>query len=649
MRRVLAVVIAAGVAAAVFFLRRAGILEGIPALVFAVLLVLILPLSTLLSRRILLGGAIFLGWIPLLWWVRLPVPQVDRVGIVLALIAGVLIFWLLWAPGVRARARRLVPQLAMVDAMPVVAGGIAAWTMWPLFNIPGADRLLQLLSDGAGWDHCAQSAMVLMTRAKGVVEPMMGLSPDGSAWMWSWYSQHPHAGVASLIELHAGPSVGDIATEIIRYGHGVALMVVLIAVLLAAGVAQLPSLRRRPLIAWPVGAMTVAAFLFGLGSLSMNRAWWNWLVTCAGVGLAVLLAASLSGELKPLKVFALGGIVVATVHGWLLLAPLAVVAAAVAFVPLGRDRWPRTRGGRARMVAALTATVLASLAVVPMVIAAGGLGFLTSGPATLDMLSGKFTRLAAILLTGGMALAVALTAFIRNQSRESASKGISLAAVPAMGFVSLGLLGFYQLAVMGTVSYYFDKLVMGASLICVPVLAAGVAVNLDPSPSPVNGRLRKSAALLASALAALAALHLFGFSGLDYRDRANQIFNAPAPVGERMLRAAELSASRPFGKTVYLAAMPGDPRAGLNYYYQIGLSLMWTADSNEVNEVLNAADESDGSKYDGLDVDGAAQAARTLLEADAERSVVVAPEVAGPVRGLLPAGLRNRVITWEIP
>jgi hypothetical protein len=649
LRRVVAVVLAAGVTAAVFFLRRTGILEGIPALVFAVLLVLILPLSTLLSRRILLGGAIFLGWMPVLWWVRLP--QVDRVGIVLALVSGALALWLLWAPDVRARARRLVPRVAMVDAMPFVAGGIATWTMWPLFNIPGAERLLQLLSDGAGWDHVAHSAMVLMIRAKGVVEPMMGLSPDGTPWIWSGYPEHPHAAVTSLIELQSGPSVGDIATEIIRYGHGMALMVVLIAVLLAAGVAQLPGLRRRALIAWPVGAMVVAAFLFGLGSLSMSRAWWNWLVACAAVGLAAMLAASSSDELKPLKVFALGGLVVATVHAWVFLGPLAVVAAAVVFLPLRRDRWPRTRGGWAKMIAALVATVAASLAVIPMLSAAGdwtkagGINLLT---ANIDILSGKFTRLAPMLLTGGMALAVALAAFVRNKSRESATKGAGLAAVPAVAFVLMVGVAIYQLAAMGTVSYYFDKVELGASIICVAVLASAVAMNLGEA-SEVRGRLRRSAALLASALATLAALHLFGLSGLEYRDRANQLFSSPAPVGERMLRAAELAASRPFNETVYLAAMPADPRAGLNYYYQIALSLTWTENTKEVTEVLNAADESDGSIYDGLTVEGAAQAALTLLEADAERSVIVAPEVAGPVRELLPAGLRSRVITWEIP
>ncbi len=649
LRRILAFALAAVVAVAVFFLRRTEVLQGIPALVFTVVLVLSLPLSRVFSRRILLAGAIFLGWIPILWWVRLPVPQVDRVGIVLAILSGGLVCWVLWGADLRSRARRLVPQMAWVDAMPVAAGGLATWTMWPLFNIPGATQLLRLLSDGAGWDHCAHSAMVLMIRAKGVIQPMMGASPDGSDWMWSWYSQHPHTAAASLIDLHAGTSVGSIATEIIRYGHGVALMVVLVAVLLAAGVAQLPGLRRRPLIAWPVGAMTIAVFLFGLGSLSLNRAWWNWLVTCAGVGLASLLAASMSGEWKPLKVFALGGLVVATVHGWLLLAPIALVAAGAALVPFGRDRWPQTRSGRVKIIAALVVAAAASLAVIPMVMAAGGAGFLTGGPAQLDMLAGKFTRLTSVLLTGGLALAVGLAAYVRSRSRESALRGVGIAAVPAVGFLLLGLLGLYQLVVMGTVSYYFDKLVMGASLICVPVLAAGVDANLGASASPVRGRLRKSAALVASVLAAVAALQLFGLSGLDYRLRAQELLSAPQPVGERILRASELAASRPFGTSVYLAAMPDDPRAGLNYYYQLSLSLMWTKGAGELTSILNAADESDGNKYDGLDVEGAAQAAIKLLGGDSGLSVIVAPEVADQVRELLPADLRSRVIAWEMP
>ena len=192
----------------------------------------------------------------------------------------------------------------------------------------------------------------------------------------------------------------------------------------------------------------MAAFLFGVGSLSMTRSWWNWLVGCAAIGLAALLAASMSDELKPLKVFALGGLVVATVHAWVFLGPLAVVAAAVAFLPLKRDRWPRTRGAWARMVAVLVATVAAVLAVVPTLTAVGRttsggkLGLLTYD---VDILSGRFTRLAPMLLTGGMALAVALAAWVRNRSRESAVKGAGLAAVPGVAFLLMACVGAYQL------------------------------------------------------------------------------------------------------------------------------------------------------------------------------------------------------------
>jgi hypothetical protein len=177
--RVAAIAAAAAIATAIFLLRRAGVLEGVPAVAFAMLLVIVLPCSTCFSRRLLLGGAIFLGWMPLLWWVRLPVSQVDRVGITLALVSGVLTCWVLWAPHVRERARRLVPRVALVDTMPFAAAGLATWTTWPFIASPGGERTLNALMN-MGWDHVSHLSMVLMGRAKGAIVPMLGQAPDGS-------------------------------------------------------------------------------------------------------------------------------------------------------------------------------------------------------------------------------------------------------------------------------------------------------------------------------------------------------------------------------------------------------------------------------------------------------------------------------------
>ena len=235
--RVIAASAAVAIAAAVFFLRRTGVLEGVPALFFAILLVLVLPWATNLSGRILVGGALFLGWMPLLWWVPLPVPQVDRVGLTLALVSGCLTCWVLWGSDVGARAKRLIPNVVMVDAMPFAAAGLAAWTTWPLIVASSGALPLNLLMK-VGWDHASHAAMVLQIRAQGGIVPVLGTAPDGSQWAWASYPQHFHAADAALTELYSGPVVGDAAREVLMYGRSLALLMVLIAALLAAGVAQ---------------------------------------------------------------------------------------------------------------------------------------------------------------------------------------------------------------------------------------------------------------------------------------------------------------------------------------------------------------------------------------------------------------------------
>ena len=485
--------------------------------------------------------------------------------------------------------------------------------------------------------------MVMQIRAQGAIVPMLGSAPDGSEWQFASYPQHFHAATTALTELYQGPTVRDAATEVLMYGRSLALVQVLTAALLAAGVAQLPDLRRRPLFAWPLGALVVAAFLFGRGSWALSVGYPNFVLACATAGLAALLAAPMSGRLKPLRVFALGGLIVATAHGWILLVPVAVVASAVAFVPLRRDRWPQTRGGWARMIAALTATLAASVAVVPILAKVGGVEVL--GIVNDSLETGR--ELSTLILTGGLALAVALAAYVRKTTPESARKGLSLAAVCVTGLVCLGLVAAYQYATIGQVSYYFDKLAIGVGLVSAPVLVASLGLHVEP-PRPSRGRLRSSLAVVASTLAALAALQLFSLPGLTYRSAAKELIGVSPPAGQRVFRAAELSESMPFGSTVYLAVMPGDAGdysvsmgALIGYYWQIALSRMWTSDSRGVTEVLLRLPASDT-----LAADAAAVAAQALLEADRQRTIIVAPEVVDSIRAALPAELRGRVITW---
>ena len=630
MLRIRAVVAALVVAAAVFVLRRWGVLHGMAAVILAVLLVVALPWSAQLSRRILLAGAIFLGWMPLLWWVRLPIEAVDRVGLVLALASGGLVGWVLWVPDYRMRARRLVPEVAVVDAMPLVAAVVAVWTTWPLLASPGGDRTLNLLMKSY-WDQVGHFSMVLLVRTQGAIVPMLGSAPDGSPWFWRFYPEHFHATAAALTELVSGPIVGDAAMEVLRYGRSLALLQVLIAVLLAAGVAQLPRLRRCALAAWPLAALIVGAFLFGPGSVALNG-YPNFVLACTTVGLATLLALPMVRELVPLRVFALGGLIVATVHGWALLAPLAVIAGCLAIVPFRRECWPRTRRGSLTIILALLATVAASAAAVPLLESAGGVGRLAAPTFYYPFTVSDF------LFAGGLAIAVALAAYVRGRDTESAMKGLLLAALPAAGLLMLGLLAAYQLTTAGELSYYFGKLALGVTLIFVVALAAGAALQVGPPP-PRRTSARRSAAVIAAIAATFAAFQLFGYAGLSYRTHAKVLTGTPTSESQRLLHAAAIGKTRPFASTVYVAAMAGDPVPLLADSWQRALSTTWSERSDLANPTLESI-----TAYDS--VQQAADVARQLLEDDPQRAVVVAPEIANDVRGLLPAELRSRVLTW---
>lgn len=634
---------AVAVAVTVLLLRRAGVLHGAPALALGLLLALSVPWSTCLSRRLLLAGAICLGWMPLLWWVRLPVGDVGRVGLTLALGSGALAGWVFAAPNVRNRAKRLVPRVAAVDAIPVAATLVALWATWPLITSPAGDRTLNLLMK-SGWDHVAHLAMVMLIRTNGAIVPMLGPSPDGSIWASAHYPQHLHATLAALTEICCGTSVGDAATEVLRYGRSVALLQVLIAALLAAGVAQLPRLRRRPSVAWPVAAVVVGAFLFGPGSALANG-YPNFVLACATVGLAALLATSMSRGFGPLRIFALGGLVVATVHTWALLAPLAVVASSVGFVPFGRAPRPRTRTEAAAIWAALAATVGASVAVMPMLASAGGSAILTLGGVPEYSMS-------QLVLFGGAAIAATLAASARAQDRETALRGVALTAIPAGGLLLLISLAAYQLATAGELSYYVGKVAVGVTLISVVVLATGIAIGIRPA-LPQQNIARRSAAAAASIVATVAVLQVFGYvgpllriAGLDlapavrYRADARILTSGPSSEASRLLQAAAIAKSRPFASTAYVAAMTGDPIPLLADQWQRALSLNWSRQSDAVNIVLAPV----GSDY--KDVSQAADVTRALLSQSPSRAVVVAPELAAEIRKRLPPDLRSRVITW---
>ena len=81
----------------------------------ATVLVLLVPTSRELPRRVLLAGCLLLGWSQVLWWWPLAVGEPGRVTLGLAVLAGALAAWVGAAEHPGARARRLRPRLRPAD------------------------------------------------------------------------------------------------------------------------------------------------------------------------------------------------------------------------------------------------------------------------------------------------------------------------------------------------------------------------------------------------------------------------------------------------------------------------------------------------------------------------------------------------------
>ena len=99
------------------------------------------------------------------------------------------------------------------------------------------------------------------------------------------------------------------------------------------------------------------------------------------------------------------------------------------------------------LVAALLATVAASLAVIPLLVSSGGIEIMLLGERFEPWeLLGVFS---VALCTGGAAASVSLALFVRRSTGESAGKGLVLAAVPAGAMLLPGGLAAYQLSTAG--------------------------------------------------------------------------------------------------------------------------------------------------------------------------------------------------------
>ena len=326
--------------------RLTELLDGAAGVVVGTLLVLLVPTSRELPRRILLAGCLLLGWSQVLWWWPLAVGEPGRVTLGLAVLAGALAAWVGAAEHPAARARRLRPRLRPADialALPVGIG-IACTAPWLAAKTP--TQTLGMLM--GGWDNVAHFSMVHMIRRFGAVVSALPPPTPGATWQFASYPQGFHAVAAGVVELLIGPDDTWLGPELVAYTQAMALVVIAVATTVVAGFCALPAVRRRPVLALPVAAFVSAVFLLGPGSLAIGGGIANFAVACGLAVAVVLLAVPAARVVSPLTLAAIGGAVVGVATTWVLLLALAGPALLALILPLRRQPVggvPRARRG----------------------------------------------------------------------------------------------------------------------------------------------------------------------------------------------------------------------------------------------------------------------------------------------------------------
>jgi hypothetical protein len=620
----------------VLVVRLVGLADDTVGLVLAGLLFLLVPTSRELSRRVLYTGAIMLGWLPVLWWIEVPLGAMGRATLVLAAVAGGIATWVGVGRRPLERARSLLPRVRWADAALPAVAALGVVLFQPLLVAKSAVQSLGVLM--TGWDNSAHFSMVSMLRTYGVtVDALTVPPPSGGQWQFATYPEGFHALVATVEELMVGPARLDVGTELLLYGRGMAVVVLLAVLVMVAGICALPAARRRPAVALPAAVLLAAAIMLGPGSNAVNGGFANFLLACALTVVVVLVVLPMPRMFAPVPLAAGAGALVGVAAGWVLLLAVAVPAALALLVPMRRARW---RSDRFRVIAcvtiivimlecvARTAAVLLRVTAVDPLLIVGGIVAPNLGLVTATTIS----ALGACLWAG-----------------RRGARPVAMALAPVVGGAVAVALAVAQLQASGTVTYYGYKFMTGL-LIATLGIALAAALHALPHP-PLNGRLARVRSGVGGIALAAAATQVFGFTWvlptLPFEDpigapgvlnqRGQQsMLDYPPQMTELARAAADVQAAAGNRLVFYLDAPADggiDPLLATQWYF--ALTDTWTVEGNTLATRYRLGDGSP---------DDVAFTARNLLLARPDALVAAPPVTAAQVRFLLEPDLANRVL-----
>jgi hypothetical protein len=632
--------------AALVIVRQIGWLGGWAGYAAAVIPALLAPWSRNLSRRLLISGSLTIAWVPLAWWIGFG-RGFDRAGWIIALAYGSLVFWVSWGPKFGRRLRTLVPTLRPSDFPPLTVAALSFWLFSPLIFSNSTNKSLSLLFK-SGWDHVSHLWMVNLIAEKGSVLATTASAPDGSQWVASTYPKHFHALVNAVVEFGSPPTDSVQAISAAQYGQGLCLIFVVTTTLIAAGLAQSPFLRSRPRLAWPLVGLGTTPFLIGPGSTAVSAGYPNFIFACATVGLIACVAVGMPRMIQPLQVAVIVGLIVATANSWLLLTPLAVAAGAVCLLPLSRKRWRNTTTTLA-LCGVIVAMGIAGVAVAFVIALPSLTGASLAAGAPEPFPSSLIVAVISLTLALGIVLWLSRTPARSSDTRLRIS---ALSAVTVVSALMLAVLGARQITTAHALLYYFGKLATGSVLILLVVLCLMISAFPNWQISTL-GR-RRSIATIASALITVAAIQSFGYvgptfgsaipmpaDGLHYWSDARTVLNSNTPEASRLEHAADVARGQPFGTTIYLAGMPGDPLLRLANQWHLSLAGQWSTRAENLGVYLDSKQVTNDASAGRF-----GDAASWLLNRNKRVRVVVAPLLFDEIVPSLDPAVRSRLLTW---
>lgn len=484
-------------------LRMGGFLYSPLVLPLFGLLLLLLPVSTHVSGRIVWTFVVLFGIVPLLWWIPAAWTPTLRSTLMLSAVAGVAAFC-----GAKSRLTRrpwlsVLPQARFVDILPFLAGAFGFLVHINQLTVRRAEDAMSLML--LAWDNASHFNIFHMQRTTGTVLPVAGPAEDGSRWAFSDYPQGFHSALVLMSELVRKTSPDDWEADTVTYVNFSAIMNIAVVVLVVAAVCSLPALRKRPLLGTPIAAFVAAGWLFGPGALASMHGFPNFFFTVGLAASGIVLLHSMRRPLEPLPLIAVGACAAGVVQNWALLIVFLIPSALAVMLVTPRGRWRATRAEvvSACVVAAIVVAAAVAATKQLLSVPADNLLFAVGGVPDSDL----GLLLAALLILAGF--------YVLLRTGSAAENELAVRARWSMGSVGAGTalavaMASAQLSNSGAVSYYTQKFSISLALVALVVLALSVGAVMDVL-GPKEFAMKSAQGLVLSAAFSLAATQAYGF------------------------------------------------------------------------------------------------------------------------------------------